>query len=73
MLRYFHWWRDSMTEIPKKFQYAGERIINRVGGSKSINIPPSIIESEGLEAGDRVVVYHYHGLMLVDLKPDEEG
>lgn len=62
-----------MTKIPKKFQYAGERLLNRVGGSTSLNIPRQIMESEGLKAGDRVVVNHYHGLMLVDLKPDVEG
>jgi len=62
-----------MTKIPKGFQYAGERLITKHGGSKAINLPSHIIEDEGLSLGDTVKIYWRSGLILIDLKPDVEG
>ena len=60
-----------MTNIPKKFQFAGKRKIIKQGNSIVITIPIHIIEAEGVEIGNKVSVYSDgNGLMLVDLKPE---
>jgi len=56
-----------MTKIPKRYQFAGERKIMRLGSSTVVTIPAHIIEGLGLEKGDSVDVYFDGGTMLVDL------
>lgn len=62
-----------MTNIPKKFQFAGKRKIIKQGNSIVITIPSHLIESEGIKRGDKVNVYSDgDGLMVVDLKPEDK-
>lgn len=62
-----------MSEIPKEYQFAGERKLSRHGKSIGVNIPSHVVKNEGLEEGQRVSVYsNGHGRVLVIL-PDVEG
>ncbi len=61
------------TNIPKKFRYAKRRKIIRQGNSLVMTIPVHLIESECIEAGNKVDIYSDgNGLLLVDLRPEGE-